>query len=46
MFSPAPLLVYEIINAGFFYLNDLPGMNGLEHEAFSDPDIRAAMGIG
>ena len=46
MFSPAPLLVYEIINGGFFYLNYLPGLNGLEDEAFSDPDIRAVLGIG
>lgn len=39
MFSPAALLVHEIINGGFIYLNDLPGMNGLEEEAFGDPDI-------
>lgn len=43
MFSPAPLLVYEIINGGFIYLNDLPGLNGLENEAFSDPMIRAQL---
>jgi Fe-S-cluster containining protein len=43
MFSPAPLLVYEIINGGFIYLNDLPGLNGLENEVFNDPKIRDLM---
>ena len=43
MFSPAPLLVYEIINGGFIYLNDLPGLNGLENEALSDPRIHALL---
>lgn len=43
MFSPTPLLVYEIINGGFIYLNDLPGLAGLENEAFADPEIRALL---
>lgn len=43
MFSSAPLLVYEIINGGFIYLNDLPGLNGLENEALSDPRIHAIL---
>ena len=46
MFSPVVLLVYEILHGGFIYLNDLPGMNGLEEEAFSDPEVRAVFGAG
>ena len=41
VFSPAALLVHEILNGGFIYINDLPGFAGLEQEAFSDPEIRA-----
>lgn len=37
--STAPQLVYEILMGGFIYLNDLPGLDGLEKEAFSDPRI-------
>lgn len=43
MFSPAPLFVFEIINGGFIYLNDLPGLNGLENESLSDPRIYALL---
>ena len=40
-YSCAPLLVNEIINGGFIYINDLPGLAGLEKEVFDDPEIRA-----
>ena len=43
MFSPAPLLVYEILNGGFIYLNKVPGLNGIEEEAFNDPQVRAVI---
>jgi Fe-S-cluster containining protein len=43
VYSPAPLFVYEIIHGGFIYLNDLPGLNGLENEASSDPRIHARL---
>jgi len=43
IFSPAPLLVCEIINGGFIYLNDLPGLAGLENEAFGDLEILALL---
>ena len=43
VFSAAPLLVYEIINGGFIYLNNVPGFDGIEDEAFSDPQIRALL---
>ena len=43
IFSPAPLLVHEIIHGGFIYLNDLPGLAGFENEASSDPEIIALL---
>lgn len=43
LFSSLPMLVHEIINGGFIYLNDLPGLAGLETEAFDDPEIRALL---
>ena len=43
VFSPAPLIVFEIINGGYIYLNDIPGLNGLENEAFNDPKIRSLL---
>ena len=41
IFSPAALMVHGIIEGGYLYLNDLPGLAGLESEAFNDPQIRA-----
>ena len=43
VFSPAPLLVFEIISGGFIYLNTVPGLHGLENEAFNDPKIRSLL---
>ena len=41
--SSLPLLLYEIIKVGFIYLNDIPGLDGLEKEVFSDPEIQKLM---
>jgi len=37
IYSPAALLVYQIIVNGFIYLNDLPSLKGIEDEVFNEP---------
>lgn len=39
MMFPAPLGVYEILNNGFIWLSDLPGLEGLDTEAMTDPEV-------
>jgi Fe-S-cluster containining protein len=43
IYSCAPLLVHEILHGGYIYLNDLPGFNGLESEALTDPEVRGIL---
>jgi Fe-S-cluster containining protein len=40
IYSPAALLVYQIIANGFIYLNDLPSLKGIEDEVFSESRIQ------
>lgn len=37
----APLLVHEILKYGYDYLSNMPGLLGLDVEAFGDPAMRA-----
>jgi Fe-S-cluster containining protein len=36
---PAPLAVYEILNGGFIWLSDIPGLDGLDDDAMKDPEV-------
>lgn len=36
---PAPLAVYEILNGGFIWLSDIPGLDGLDDDAMNDPEV-------
>jgi Fe-S-cluster containining protein len=35
-----PVSVYEILNGGYVWLSDIPGLDGLDDEAMSDPEVR------
>lgn len=35
-----PLGVYEILNGGYIWLSDIPGLEGLDREALTDPTIQ------
>jgi len=39
----AAQLVYEILQNGFTYLDTVPGMSGIETEAYNDPEIAALL---
>lgn len=42
-YAPAALLVYEILQNCFSYLDSVPGMAGIEMEAFTDPEIETIL---
>jgi len=42
-YGPAVLIVYEILNNGYCYLDAVPGLAGIENEAFTDPEIETIL---
>jgi len=39
----APLFVHELLKGGYSYLSNMPGLDGLDIEAFTDPEVRALL---
>lgn len=37
---PIPLGIYEILNGGFIWLSDIPGLEGLDKAALTDPIVQ------
>ncbi len=38
---PMPIGVYNILAGGFIWLSDLPGLEGLDQDAMTDPEVRS-----
>lgn len=38
-----PIATYEILNGGFIWLSDIPGLEGLDNEAMTDPEVRTIL---
>ena len=41
--STVPLAVYEILNGGFIWLSDIPGLKGLDDDAMNDPEVKGIL---
>jgi Fe-S-cluster containining protein len=40
IFLPAPLGVYELIQNGYIWLSNIPGLKGLDEDAMTDPEVK------